>query len=286
MSTSRRSSPTLRRRRLEDELRRLRHEAGLPSTEAARRLGWSQGKLSKMELGEWIRPNPRDVEDLGKLYGVDDAKLTELVELARGAKEKDGWWHPYRKQISHEYGAYIGFEAAASELFAFEPLMIHGLLQTEDYARTVIAALAELSPEQVEKRVEIRAKRQELLTRSDDPLRLWAVLHEAALRTPVGDGDAMRAQLGYLMEMSRLAKVTVQIIPFAAGVHAGMSGSFTIMAFPEDQDLDVAYVENPAGQHFIEAAKEVAEFKVAFQRLQARALSIEDSARFIADMAK
>jgi transcriptional regulator with XRE-family HTH domain len=287
MANARRSSPTLRRRRLEDELKRLRLERGMPSTEVAKTLGWSQGKLSKMEGGEWIRPNPRDAEDLGRLYGVDEDKLAELVQLARDSREKDGWWYPYRKQISHEYSAYIGFEAGASELFVFEPLMVHGLLQTEDYARTVIAASsAELSPGQVEQRVEIRARRQDLLSRPDDPLRLWVVLHEAALRTLVGDGAAMGDQLGYLLEMAKLAKVSIQVIPFTAGAHAGITGGFTIMAFPEEQDPDVAYVENPAGQHFIEAAEEVTNFKVAFQRLQARALSLEDSAVFIAEMAK
>jgi len=287
MTTPRRSSPTLRRRRLEDELKRLRHERRLSSTEVARTLGWSQGKLSKMESGEWIRPNPRDAEDLGKLYGVDDAKLNELIQLARDSREKDGWWYPYRKQISHEYSAYIGFEAGAAELFAFEPLMIHGLLQTEDYARSIFAAsAAEMSPEDVEQRVAIRATRQELVTRADDPLRLWVVLHEAALRTVVGDEAVMAAQLSHLAEVSKLAKVTIQVMPFTAGAHAGITGGFTIMAFPDELDPDVAYVENPAGQHFIEDGEEVGRFKVAFQRLQAKALSIEASLDLIADMAK
>jgi transcriptional regulator with XRE-family HTH domain len=283
-STSRRS-PTLRRRRLSAEIRRLRHEANMTATHVGKTLGWSQGKLTGMELGEWIRPNPRDIEDLCGLYGVDAAKRAELVELAKGAKEKDGWWHPYRKQIGPDYAEYIGFENGASELYAFEPLMIHGLLQTEDYARALIAAdAAELSPDQVEERVEIRAKRQQLLT-GPDPLRLWVVLHEAALRTLVGNADVMTEQLRYLLRMAGLAKVTMQVVPFNAGAHSGVTGGFSILSFPEPEDPGAVYIDNPAGQHFIEQPEEVKRFKVAFQRLQARALSIEDSLRMIGDMA-
>jgi transcriptional regulator with XRE-family HTH domain len=285
-STSRRS-PTLRRRRLSAELRQLRTRADMTATRAVKELGWSQAKLTGMETGTWVRPNPRDIQDLCRLYGVDEAKAAELDQLARESKERDGWWHPYRKQISSAYSTYIGFEAGASELYVFEPLMVHGLLQTEAYARTLIAASAtELSPEQIEQRVEIRAKRQEILTRVDDPLRLWVVLHEAALRTVVGDHGVMREQLGYLLETSRLARVTVQVVPFSAGAHSGVTGGFTILSFPEPEDPGAVYIDNPAGQHFIEEAEEVNRFKIAYQRLQARALSLEDSARMIADMAK
>jgi hypothetical protein len=162
---------------------------------------------------------------------------------------------------------------------------VPGLLQTDDYARTVITADAtELSSDEVEHRVEIRAKRQQLLTRAGDPLRLWVVLHEAALRTVIGDQVLMREQLRYLLEISELAKVTIQVVPFAAGAHAGVRGAFSLLSFPEPEDPGAVYVDNPAGQHFMEDPEEVNRFKVAFQRLQARALSIEDSARLIDDM--
>lgn len=283
MTSTPRRSPTLRRRRLSAEIRRLRRDAAMTSTKAADQLGWSQGKLSKMELGEWVRPNTRDIDDLCRLYGAADAIRDELVQLAKDSKEKDAWWYPYRHQISEEYSAYIGFEAGASELFVFEPMVVHGLLQTDDYARHILSeGPGELSAEQVEKRVEIRGLRQDLLTREGDPLRLWLVMHESALQTLVGDREFAQAQLRQLLHMAELPKVTIQVIPFSTGVHPGIMGGFTILAFPEEEGPDVAYLENPAGQHFIEADEEVSRFKIAFQRLVAKALDREASRNLIA----
>lgn len=284
-STSRRSSPTVRRRLLSAEIRRLRTQAGMKATEASNALGWSQGKLTKMELGEWIRPNPRDIEDLCKAYSADKATTEHLVEVARQSKEKDGWWHPYRAMVSPAYSTYIGLEAGASELQVFEALLIHGLLQTEAYARAVfIDGPGKLSPEQVEQRVLIRAGRQQLLT-GDDPLDLWVVLHEAALRTLVGDHDIMREQLYYILKTAERPNVTVQVVPFSAGAHPGVQGGFTVMSFPEDSGPSTGYLENPVGNHFIEQEEEVKGLKDAYRRLIAKALPIDESLKMIAALA-
>jgi hypothetical protein len=281
--TAPRRSPTLRRRRLSAELRRLRDEAGLTSVQATKALEWSSGRLTKMERGEWVRPNPRDVKDLLDLYQVtDQARRCELITLAREGRER-GWWHPYKQMISPGYSTYIGLEAGAAELRAFEPVIVPGLLQTPNYARAVIAGGPdELSPEDVERRVEIRTHRQILLTRDDDPIRLWMVLDEAALRRQVGGPEVMRGQFRHIIELADLARVTVQVLPFSVGAHAGVGGAFTILRFPDPLDPAAVYVDTPAGELFVEAPDEVDPFRVAFQRLQAVALSPVDSLSMIA----
>lgn len=278
-----RRSPTLRRRRLSAEIRALREDAKMTSVDATKRLDWSSGKLTRMERGEWLRPNPRDIEDLCNLYGVtDEAKRDYLMTLAREGKER-GWWHAYKDMLSEEYSTYIGLEAGAADIFRHDHVIIPGLLQTEDYARTVIlGGPTEISAEQADHRVKIRMERQKLLTRKEDPLRLWAVMDEAALHRQVGGSDVMSAQLGHLLKLSELAKVTLQVIPFSVGAHAGVSGGFSILGFPEKADLDAVYVDTPAGELFVEDPEEVRRFEEARQRLLASARSPGDSIGLIA----
>lgn len=280
--TEPRSSPTVRRRTLSATLRNLRTAADLTVTEVERRLEWSVGKVSRMEGGKWKRLDPRDVRDLLDLYGITDPEQRDrLITITKQARER-GWWSAYHDMVSEEYSTYIGLEQGAAELLVVNPSIVPGLLQTEDYARAVIArGPAELSAKQVEKRVEIRTVRQQLLTRDEDPLRVWAVMDEAALRREVGGPDVTRDQLRYLLEVAELAKVTLQVIPFGAGAHPGVVGGFTIMKFP-DGDPDAVSVETQAGQLFIETPEEMDPYRVAFQHLQATALSPTDSLRLIA----
>jgi hypothetical protein len=272
-----RHSPTLRRRRLSAELRAFRETAGMTSVEATKRLEWSGGRLTKMERGEWVRPNPRDIKDLLDLYGVTDPRKREdLITMAKEGREK-GWWHAYRQMMSEEYTTYVGLEAGAESVSTFDQVM-NGLLQTEDYARALLLdGPAEITAEQVDKRIDVRARRQELLTREDNPLRLWAVMDEAALRRQVGGRDVLRAQLQHVLNLAELARVTVQVIPFSAGAHAAVTGAFSILGFPEREDPDAVYVETPAGELFVEDLEEVGRFQIAFQRLQATALRPGDS---------
>ena len=206
------SSPTLRRRRLSAELRALREVKGMTSVEATKRLDWSSGRLTRMERGEWVRPNPRDIRDLLDLYEVNDERKREyLLTLAREGRQR-GWWHPYREMLSERYSTYIGLEADAASVLTFEPLMIPGLLQTADYARGLLAGgPSEHGTDEIEKRVEIRLERQKLLTRDDDPLRLWAVMDEAVLRRSMGGPDVARGQLGHLVELSTLPLSLIHI---------------------------------------------------------------------------
>jgi transcriptional regulator with XRE-family HTH domain len=279
-------SPTLRRRRLSAELERLRRAANLTATEAAARLDWNPSKLTRMERNEWKRPLPRDVQDLLKLYGVSEADERErLITLAREGRQR-GWWQQYEAGLNEQYAHYIGLEAEAAAVVNFEPLMIPGLFQTEGYAREVIhGGHAEITDEQVKQRVAVRAERQKVLTR-DDSLRFSAVVDEAALRRNVGSPEVMREQLAHLLEMVKLPRVTLQVIPFDAGPHPGVLGPFAIIKFTDPADLEAVYVENLAGQFFFEEPAQVDRYQVAFQRLVAVALSPEDTIKFIMDKVK
>lgn len=286
MTTSRRS-PTLRRRRLSAELRRLREEAGLTAAEVCKHNGWATGTLTKWERGDWQRPSLANIRTLIDLYGVtDDLKKAELEMLAVEGKERSGWWHAYRAMMSPAYSTYVGLEAGAAELLAFNALIIPGLLQTDAYARAIVeAGPDELDAEQIDLMVRIRAERQELLTRDTDPLRLWVVLDEAALRRQVGGPEVMAEQLAYLLELAKLAKVTIQVTPFHAGAHPGVTGPFTIMLFPDPEDLPAVHIDSPGGQLFVEEPEEVRRFEIALQRIQAMALPPADSLRMIAKLA-
>lgn len=281
--TEPRRSPTLRRRRLSDELQTLREAAGLTAVDVDRRLDWTPGKLAKMERGVWQRPNPRDIRDLLDLYGVDDERRRDyFLMLAREGRERD-WWHPYRKMLSERYSTYLGLEAGAASVLTFQSGMLPGLLQTADYARAIMRdGPAELSAEEIDARVEIRTARQDLLTREQDPLRLVAVLDEAVLHRRVGGDAAMRDQFQHLLDLADLPRVTIQVVLFAVGAHAGLSGPFTILEFPEPADPDAVFSDNIAGELLLEEPTDVARFKLAYQRLTAVAASPADSIAMIA----
>lgn len=288
MTTTSRRSPTLRRRRLSAELRRLREKAGMTAAEATKRCGWATGTLTKWERGDWQRPSLSNIRALIDLYGVtDERERAELEMLAREGRERSSWWHAYRQMMHPAYSTYVGLEAGASEIAAFEALAIPGLLQTDEYARAIIeAGPYELDQQEMEQLAEIRRERQKLITRPDDPLRLWVVLDEAALRRQVGGPQVMREQLAHLLELAKLARVTIQVAPFEAGAHPGVTGPFTVLSFPEPEDLPAVYFDSPAGQLFIEEPKEVRRFEIALQRMQAMALPPADSLRMIDDLSK
>lgn len=285
-STSRRS-PTLRRRRLSRDLRRLRAGAGMTAAEVTKRCGWATGTLTKWERGDWQRPSLSNIRTLIELYGVtDETERATLEMLATQGRESSGWWHEHRQEISPGYSTYIGLEFGAEELTTFDPLVINGLLQTSAYARAVIeSGPDELDEQQVDLLLAIRARRQELLTHETDPLRLWVVLDEAALQRQVGGPEVMREQCAHLLDMAKLARVTLQVAPFSAGAHPGVNGPFTIMTFPEAEDTPAVYLDSAVGQLLIEEEEEVKRFQIALQRLQAMALPPAESMRMIANMA-
>lgn len=281
-----RISPTLRRRRLAARLRQLREQAGMTITEVARAVEWTPSKMTWIEANRGKRPNPNDVRLLCGVYGVEEPEQEYLIQLARDGRKK-GWWDPYVETLPNPYHSYVGLEAEAATMLNYEPLIIPGLLQTEDYARAMIrAAEPEISAADVETRVEVRLTRQAGLGQ-EPPLRLVAVLDEAALHRQVGGPETMRAQLQHLIEATeKFPRVTVQVIPFGRGAYPSMTNGFVILQYPEQRDPDAAYVENAAGGLWLEEAEEVGRHHVAFQHLLGAANNPNATIRLIARMAK
>jgi transcriptional regulator with XRE-family HTH domain len=281
VSVTQRRSPTIRRRRLGAELRRHRDEAGVTIDAVAERLGCSASKVSRIETGH-TSATPRDVKDMLDIYGVYGTQSDELVQIAREARQK-GWWHPYSTVLT---GAYVGLEAAARSVRAYEQQVVPGLLQTERYAAAMIhAARPDIGADEAARRVSVRMARQSLLIQ-DDPIDLWVVLDEAVLSRPVGGDEVMRDQLKRLAEASELPNVTIQVLPFEAGAHAGMDGTFAILDFPEVEDPDVVFAENATGGLFLEKSDELRKYVFIFDQIRSTALSSEKSAKLITMLAE
>ncbi len=267
--------PTLRARRLAVELTSRREAAGLSREEVARRLEWSTSTIFRIETGR-SRPQPRSVRDLMDLYGVTGSEREGLIQLAREARQP-GWWHSFRDVLPNPYEVYIGLETGAVSIRNFEPLLIPGLLQTADYATAMVRGGArELDRDEIERRVEVRLSRQQVLLKEDRP-RLWAVIDEAVIRRVVGSPAVMAAQLQQLAEAAEHGKTTLQVVPFSAGAHAGTSGPFVILGLPEPAEPDLVYVETLAGDIYLEERADVDRYTLAFDRLLAAALHPDDS---------
>jgi hypothetical protein len=276
-----RRSPTIRRRRLGAELRRRREAAGITIDTVAEQLECSASKISRIETGH-NTATPRDVRDMLGVYGVVGAEQEELIQISREARQK-GWWHPYTAVLT---GAYVGMEQAARSIRAYEQQVVPGLLQTEEYARAMIrAARPDITLEEVDRRVRVRLNRQSLLSQ-DDAIDLWVVLDEAVLSRPIGGGEVMRAQLERLVEAAELPNVTLQLLPFEVGAHAGMDGTFAILDFPEPGDPDVVYAENATGGLFLEKSEELRKYIFIFDHIRATALRPEESVNMIRKLTK
>jgi transcriptional regulator with XRE-family HTH domain len=273
-------NPTVRRRRLGAELRRYREAAGLTIDQVAERLECSASKISRLETGQ-TGSSPRDVRDILAIYGVGESELESLLEVARETRQR-GWWQPYGSVLT---SAFIGFEAEAKLIRSYEAQCVPGLLQTEEYARALITATGEESPEQIDNRVRLRMVRHELITH-DEPVEFWCVLDEAALLRPVGGRRVMQRQLEYLATMAELPNVRLQVLPLDIGAHAGMDGSFVLLSFPHESDPDTVYVTIATGGVFQEKADELSRYATIFDRLQEAALPPEESAAFVNQMAK
>ncbi|TCP47927.1 helix-turn-helix protein [Tamaricihabitans halophyticus] len=273
--------PTVRRRRLASELRRLREAADLTIDEVGERLECSSSKISRIETGH-VGVTPRDARDLLTLYGLTGDNVEALVQLAREARKK-GWWHAYNEVFT---GAFVGLEADAASLRTFQALLVPGLLQAERYTRAVIKAIRpDSSEESIERRVSARVERQRLLT-DPNPPEYWAVIDEAVLHRHVGGPEVMREQFDRLIEVAQLPHVTLQMLPFAAGAHAGMEGPFLILGFPEQTDPDVVYVENTTSGVYLEQYEDVHRYTLMFDHLRAAALKPDDTLEVISDAAK
>ncbi|WP_055557830.1 helix-turn-helix transcriptional regulator [Streptomyces sp. NBRC 110028] len=275
--------PTVRRRRLGQELRRLRQEKGMTAEEVAEELMVSQSKISRLENGR-RSISQRDVRDLCRTYKVEDKALVDsLMQMAKESRQQ-GWWNAFGDV---PYSVYIGFETDAASLRVYEPQVMPGLLQTPKYAEAVISgALPEVAPDQIAQRVQVRLRRQERITDPLAPLRLWAVVDEAAMRRVVGSHKIMSDQLEYLVRMSREPHVTVQALPFGMGSHPGMSGQFTILEFSDESDTSVVYLEGVTSDLYLEKLTDVQSYSMMYEHLRAQALNVDQSRQFITEVAQ
>ena len=260
------AGPTVPRIALGAALRRYRETAGLTMDVAADAIRGTHSKVSRIENGR-VAAKQRDVADLLTFYGVaDEAERERLLRLARQANSP-GWWQQYGDVLPHWFEGYIGLEGAASEIRGYEVQFVHGLLQTEDYARAVITiANAHADSTEIDRRVSLRMQRQRLLTRPDPP-KLWAVLDEAVLRRRPDGRPAMRAQFEHLLAVAELPNVTVQVVPFLAGPHAAGGGSFSLLRFPYPDIPDVVYLEHLNSGYYEDKPAEVARYLTVMHEL-------------------
>ncbi|TBL29131.1 XRE family transcriptional regulator [Verrucosispora sp. SN26_14.1] len=281
------AGPTVLRMLLGAQLRRLRESRGVTREKAGWEIRSSESKISRMKLGR-VGFKERDVADLLTLYGVTaEQERGALLKLARGANNP-GWWHRYGDVLPSWFQSYLGLEAAAALIRSYEVQFVPGLLQTREYARAVVLlGHGQASPAEIDRRVDLRMRRQEVLHRAKPP-RLWAVVDEAALRRPIGGPQVMRGQLEALLKATRTPNVRVQVIPFAAGGHAAAGGAFTILRFG-DQDLpDIVYIEQLTSAIYLDKREDLDFYAVAMERLCVEAEPPERTAeileRMIADL--
>jgi len=279
----RRGRPTVRLRRLAAELRRLRSKSGLTRDDVTERTNINTVTLYRIETAK-TRPHNRTLITLLDLYGVEDAQRGQLLTLSKESLAQ-GWLRPYHQDLREEYTAYISFETEAASVRNYESLFVPGLLQTEDYARAAIrGGLPMVGQQEVDDRVQARLERQLMLAKHD-PLKLWAIVDEAVLSRIVGSPAVMHAQLERLLRVAKEPHVTLQLIPFGAGAHAGMFGAFVVMDFPDPLDTDLVYIESMAGDLFLESDTEIRHYDGIFNNLRAIALSPDDTALWITELA-
>jgi transcriptional regulator with XRE-family HTH domain len=274
------ASPTVRRRRLAAELRRLRERAGLTGDQVAERVGWSASKLSRIENAH-TPPRAAEVRKLLALYDAEGPYIDELVALAREAAGK-GWWETFPAKLPPDYASLIGLEAEAQRALSWEPLIVPGLLQTEDYAREVTNGYLEqidpVPPSETTRRVEARLARQQVLT-GDNPLQLSAVLDQSVLHRRFGNRDVMNSQIKRLLELSERDNISLRILPLD-GRHPIGTGAFVLLQFGEVHDVtyqDLVYIENLTGGRYVEEEDEVFRYKRSFNRLSDLSLDEQKS---------
>jgi transcriptional regulator with XRE-family HTH domain len=265
-------APAVLRMILGRQLEELRTRAGLDYAEAGAAIGVSHSTIRRMEAAKVARLRLTDAEKLLQVYGVTDRQeIDTFLQSVREANRR-GWWHTYRDVMPDWFAAYLSLEQAASQIRVYENQFVHGLLQTEDYARALLgAANPHASAEATERRVALRMRRQELLARKAPP-RLWVVMDETVLRWPVGGPEVMRAQIDRLIEVNRLPQVTVQLMPFANGPHPAMrAGAFHVFRFRAPELPDIVYLNGLVGAVYLDKAEDVVVYREALDRVGAQA---------------
>nr|WP_202486114.1 helix-turn-helix transcriptional regulator [Streptomyces sp. SID4985] len=280
-----RSAPTVGQVVLGRRLLELRERAGLKREEAAHVLHVAPATVRRMEMAEVSLKIPY-LQVLLKSYGVPDDEAELFVRLAEDAN-RPGWWQRFHDILPGWFSMYVSLEEAASLIRSYEPHFVPGLLQTEDYARGVLksGAIGQTSPDDIERHVALRMRRQDLLTRPDAP-RVWAVMDETALRRPVGGPEVMRRQIDKLLEATKLPNVTLQVAPFADGPHPGTYGPFVLFRFAMSELPDMVYSEYLTGAVYLDARSEVASHLEVMDRMAAQAATAQRTKEILRDLRK
>lgn len=251
---------------------------------------WSSSKLSRVERG--LSPNVRvlDIEALCSIYGVDDELHDVMVALAQQSAGKS-WWQAFDDVMSGNFDLYVGLESSAKQLLVFRPDMPSGLFQTADYARGVDSVYyPNITDEELDRRVQLKTKRQATITRKTKPASVDLVVHEAALRTLVGSPAVMADQLRHLADMP--ANVHIRVLPFTSGFPAGIpTGPFTILDFGQDAkgrevSPTVVYIESYAGDMYLERVKDVSRYREAYKVILQSSLDVASSKSLLRQIAR
>ncbi len=281
------SSPTALKRWIAFELRRLREASGRTRHEAAARLGRAVAQIGHLETGRNL-PSAGDVEVLLTWYGYPD-RIEFFRDLLKRAKKGRDWWIGFGDAVPHSFALFLGLEAAAVQLQSYDALVVPGILQTPAYAKAIIRTAARTQPDhEIERRIELRMARQQLIEREDEPLQVWSVLDEAVLHRQVGGVEVLREQLDRLVKLAERPNIDLQVLPAAAGAHVAGEGTFTLVTFPPELDSDpgVVYVETLARDIYFEDSADILLYRQALTRLQVQALTPEESPSMIKRIAE
>ena len=281
---SRRISPTVRRRRLSAVLRQLRHQHGKTLEVVTDDLEWSRGRLAHMEGNKWIRPDLGNIRQLLDYYEVKDPATREAaLDLARQSRERGWWTKKYRDVFGSD--SLVGFESEASVVSTWQPVVVPGLFQTEAYAAASARATLARPVAEVDRLVEATMARQEVLD-SDQPPTVWAIIDESVLHRMPGDAEVATKQLERLVDLVEDADnhLTIQVMPFTAGLHPGISGPCVLLDFQEELDAPLVFLESRTEGLFLEEPEEVRDYRLVFDHLQVTALSQSDSLRMMKKM--
>ena len=271
----------MQQRRLARILRSLREGAGLTIEQVAEELDVSPSTISRIETAQ-VGVRSLDVKALLAIYEVTETRHAELLELARKSRQQP-WWYEYREVPA---ASLVGYEFDATSVRLYVAMVLPGLLQTREYASAVLRAIRhDATSAELEQRLELRMHRQDLLSQEGAP-DLWVILDEATLHRPIGGPAVMRKQLQRLIDVSALPKITLQVLPFSAGPHAGLDGDFTIYSFSDPADPDLVFIENSGGDLYLEDTARTERYRQIFSHLQAAALNPVESVRTLTDVQK
>lgn len=286
------SGSTIPRRLLARQLRIHRDRSRISAERARAAIGVSQQTFWRMETGQSVRINPLFIDRLSELYGCDEKTKAAMHGLRDEAAHRS-WWHAYSDAIPKDFDLFVGLEQAASQLVGYQPTLLPGLLQTNEYRQALIwVEQPTIATSEVDLRLELTARRRERLTSRIDPPTLCVILNEAALRHAIGGPAVMAAQLNQLAEIGKRPNVQVRVVPIDARTHPGLFvGSFTILEFPPHKtthltEPPVVYVEGYVGDLYLEKDVEVEQYRRAFADIERVALSVEQSCALFLEIAK